>query len=412
MGFGGVAMAEDGTGGVVYLKRSKASRTYSSRASSAALAGADPGGSRPALRRRAGRASAPPTTASWSSSGPRRSRPKRKKARNGPSTSCSARRSAPAPPKFGPRSDHRPGHRRCHRHQPRSGDELDQPGRRGLPGGQLERDEFRCCVPATSTRKCGSRTINGERWLDLGADQPRPRRLDAPADAGQRPPDRDRPDAATASSSGRSRKSTGSRASGRGACSGRASTTCCPSARRVSKARRSKAKPTRRASAISLLGQAEVAYRQAAGAELAAARPAHLPEHAARRRIGERSGVHGRRRSPTPAVSGGAAAKIGPPSIDVDEQREMRLLYDANGAPRVVEGNDKAQLPGNLSLGPPFTGREEPCGERDEPRRRGRLGVGRAPSRTDTPAVAVREDFPGGAVQTALVGGGAGGDDR
>ena len=46
--------------------------------------------------------------------------------------------------------------------------------------------------------------------------------------------------------------------------------------------------------AISLLGQADVAYRQASGPELAAVRAAHLPEHAARRRSGKRVGIHGR----------------------------------------------------------------------------------------------------------------------
>ncbi len=45
--------------------------------------------------------------------------------------------------------------------------------------------------------------------------------------------------------------------------------------------------------AFSRLGQAEVAYRQAAGPILAAAGAAHLPEHPARRRIGQRGRVSG-----------------------------------------------------------------------------------------------------------------------
>ena len=54
-------------------------------------------------------------------------------------------------------------------------------------------------------------------------------------------------------------------------------------------------------------------------ARVAAAGAAHLPEHAPRRRIGKRSGVPGRDVADS-AVPGGAAAKVGPPSIDIDEQ--------------------------------------------------------------------------------------------
>ena len=75
--------------------------------------------------------------------------------------------------------------------------------------------------------------------------------------------------------------------------------------------------------------------------------------------------------------------------------------------PRVIEGNDLG-LSGSLSLGPPFAGSELSVGERHESGRRRRLGVAER-RRTGSPAVAVREDFPGGAVQTGLVSGGAGG---
>ena len=55
---------------------------------------------------------------------------------------------------------------------------------------------------------------------------------------------------------------------------------------------------------------------------LAAAGAAHLPEHAARRRIGQTAPSSRARASSTRGVSGGAGATVGPPSIDIDEQRD------------------------------------------------------------------------------------------
>jgi hypothetical protein len=106
-------------------------------------------------------------------------------------------------------------------------------------------------------------------------------------------------------------------------------------------------------------------------------------------------------------VPGGAAAKIGPPSVDVDEQRELRLVYDDNGSPRVIEGNDKGLLR-TVSLGPAFSGNEAPAASVMNPAGGG-VSAWVSSESNGTPAVAVREDFPDGAVQTALLGGGAGG---
>ncbi|MGA2321016.1 MAG: PKD domain-containing protein [Solirubrobacteraceae bacterium] len=164
--------------------------------------------------------------------------------------------------------------------------------------------------------------------------------------------------------------------------------------------------------ALSRLGQAEVAYRQVAGAGSPLPGPRiflnTLPD-------GESlSGAEFLGASIVdPEVAGGKAASVGRPSIDSDEQQDMRLLYDSDGTPRVVEGTDLG-LTGALSIGPPFVGSElssasesaavsvmNPAGG----------GVSAWPSADPRghPAVAVREDFPGGAVQTALIGGGAGG---
>lgn len=158
--------------------------------------------------------------------------------------------------------------------------------------------------------------------------------------------------------------------------------------------------------AISRLGQAEVAYRQAAGVGSPLPGPRiflnTLPD-------GEStSGAEFLGASVVDsAVSGGMGATVGPPSVDIDEKRDVRLLYDANGTPRVIEGNDKGLL-STLSLGPPFVGAEPYSASVMNP---SGGGVSAWPSANaqGAPAVAVREDFPGGAVQTALLSGGAGG---
>jgi hypothetical protein len=108
------------------------------------------------------------------------------------------------------------------------------------------------------------------------------------------------------------------------------------------------------------------------------------------------------------SVSGGAGATVGPPSIDIDEQQSMRLLYDSNGAPRVIEGNDRG-LSGALTLGPGFAGAEPDAVSVMNPQGGG-VSAWSSEESPGHPAVAVREDFPSGAVQTALVSGGAGGE--
>ncbi len=159
--------------------------------------------------------------------------------------------------------------------------------------------------------------------------------------------------------------------------------------------------------AFSRLGQAEVAYRQDAGAGSPLPGPRIflnvLPDGESAKASGaEFQGAQ----VADSFVPGGSAATIGPPSIDVDEKREVRLLYDSNGTPRVIEGNGQG-LSGALSLGPPFAGPDLPAASVMNP---AGGGVSAWPSvEGGNPAVAVREDFPGGAVQTALVSGGAGG---
>jgi hypothetical protein len=157
--------------------------------------------------------------------------------------------------------------------------------------------------------------------------------------------------------------------------------------------------------AISLLGGAYVAYRQSAGPGSPLGGPRiflnKLPD-------GEsESGAEFKGAIVADAnVPGGAGARLGPPSVDLDEHEDLRLLYDANGTPQVVEGTDRG-LSQTLALGPAFSGPEAPSASVMNPQGGGvSAWVSGSP---EAQAVAVREDFPEGAVQTALVSGGAGG---
>jgi hypothetical protein len=109
-----------------------------------------------------------------------------------------------------------------------------------------------------------------------------------------------------------------------------------------------------------------------------------------------------------PAAPGGSGVTIGPPSIDIDDQQDLRLLYDANGEPRVVQGTDLG-LTGTLSLGPPFAGGELASASVMNPAGGG-ISAWPSTDRHGNPALAVRQDFSQGGVQTALLAGGSGGE--
>ena len=159
--------------------------------------------------------------------------------------------------------------------------------------------------------------------------------------------------------------------------------------------------------AFSKLGQAELAYRQPVGAASPLPGPRVflniLPD-------GEsQSGAEFAGAGVLDeAVLGGKAAFVGPPSIDIDEHQDMRVVYDSNGVARLVLGNDRGPA-GSVTLGPPVVGAEPDAVSILNPEGG---GVSAWPSSYagGQPAVAVREDFPEGAAQTALVAGGAGGE--
>jgi hypothetical protein len=158
--------------------------------------------------------------------------------------------------------------------------------------------------------------------------------------------------------------------------------------------------------AVSWLGQADVAYRQSASAGSPLPGPRIflniLPSGESKSGAEFEGPIVADN-----AVPGGKSAQVGPPSIDIDEKEDLRLLYDSNGTPRVIEGTDKG-LTAALSLGPPFAGSETAAASVMNPQGGGVSAWPSADPQGD-PEVAVREDFPSGAVQTALVSGGAGG---
>ncbi len=164
--------------------------------------------------------------------------------------------------------------------------------------------------------------------------------------------------------------------------------------------------------AISKLGQAEVAYRQpyAIGSPLPGPRIFLNTLSDGESESGaEFLGAE----IADPGVSGGRLASVGRPSVDVNERRQTRLLYDSNGQPRLVERNGRGVLT-RSTVGTSFTGSllgpapELASASVVNPETGGVSAWPSSDSR-GRPGVGVREDFPNGAVQTALLSGGAGG---
>jgi hypothetical protein len=159
--------------------------------------------------------------------------------------------------------------------------------------------------------------------------------------------------------------------------------------------------------AISRLGQAEVAYRQAYGPGSPLPGPRILLNTLPDGESASGAQFEGAKIIDN-AVPGGGSAAVGPPSIDIDDKRDLRLLYDANGTPRVIQANDLGRSAPLALERPQFAGVEAFAASVMNP---AGGGVSAWPSADPQghEAVAVREDFPSGAMQTALLSGGAGG---
>ncbi len=159
--------------------------------------------------------------------------------------------------------------------------------------------------------------------------------------------------------------------------------------------------------AVTWLGQADVVYLQSAGLGSPLPGPRIFLNILPNGESVSGAEFHGASIADN-AVPGGESAAIGPPSIDIDEKEDLRILYDSGGTPRVIEGDDHG-LTGTLSLGPSFAGTETAAVSVMNPQGGG-VSAWPSADAQGHPAVAVREDFSGGAVQTGLVSGGAGGE--
>jgi hypothetical protein len=105
-------------------------------------------------------------------------------------------------------------------------------------------------------------------------------------------------------------------------------------------------------------------------------------------------------------VAGGAGASVGPPSADIDESGDTSLLYDADGTARLIT-SDVGGPSGTVSLAGPFDSDEPAAASIVEPTG----GSVSAWSSGDVqgPGVDVRQEFTDGSTQTALLRGGNGG---
>ena len=159
--------------------------------------------------------------------------------------------------------------------------------------------------------------------------------------------------------------------------------------------------------AVSWLGQADVAYRQDAGPGSPLPGPRIFLNILPNGESSSGAEFQGASIADN-AVPGGQSAAVGPPSIDIDEKEDLRLLYDSDGTPRVIEGDDHG-LTAALSLGPGFAG-SEPISASVMNKQGGGVSAWPSADAQGAPAVAVREDFPDGGVQTGFVSGGAGGE--
>jgi hypothetical protein len=159
--------------------------------------------------------------------------------------------------------------------------------------------------------------------------------------------------------------------------------------------------------AVSSLGQAEVAYRQLSdpGSPLGGPRIFLnvLPSGEAE------SGEEFLGAAPLgPEAPGGEAAAIGRPSIDVDEHNVMRSLYDEDGSASVIEANDLGRLSAAVDLAPGFSGSPLLAADELEPLTTvdpigGSVSAWPSADSRGDPALAVQQSFPDGAMQTALL---------
>ncbi len=313
-------MAEDGTGGVVYLKRVEGvAHVFVSRYDDGALVGADPGRHRRAATPPAGRASARPTAASSWSCGPRPSPPKA----TARSTSCSARRSVPGPRTFGERRSSTPTSATAPARAPTLA--MSSTGQADVvyrvvdftPGQQVNIPLLR---PGDVVEEVRVAHFDGERWSALGA-------INRDPGVSMRPPTQANAPQIAIGPTGngvvvwQEPEINGVARIWARRIFGSTLDYVLPVS--ADKPRRDADRPGRRRAERRDLAARPGRGRLPAGRRprLAAAGAAHLPEHPARRRIGQRRRVPRRERRRLAGLGRGGRAASGAPSIDIDEKR-------------------------------------------------------------------------------------------
>jgi len=159
-------------------------------------------------------------------------------------------------------------------------------------------------------------------------------------------------------------------------------------------------------------GEAIVAYRQAGTAGTPLPEPRIFTDTLPNGESESGTEFRGALAVPSPAGSATPAA-VGPPSASMSATGRVRVLFDEGGTPEVVTGNESALAPA-FALGTPFLAAESGAASEVAPASTsGRQGAGISawPS-TDAqgnPGVGIREDFSDGNVQTALLSAPGGG---
>ena len=199
--------------------------------------------------------------------------------------------------------------------------------------------------------------FDGERWSDLGA-------INRDPGVSMRPPTQaNAPQIAigpTGNGAGRLAGAGNRRRRadlGQAAVRASRSTTCCRSAPTTLQRRADRRRRRCAEHGGLMAGSGRGRLPPERGARLAAAGSANLPEHPARRRIGRAARSSRARASSIPRCRAASRPRSGRRASTSTKSEDLRLLYDSNGTPRVIEGNDHG-LSGALSLGPPFAGSE------------------------------------------------------
>jgi hypothetical protein len=148
--------------------------------------------------------------------------------------------------------------------------------------------------------------------------------------------------------------------------------------------------------AVSRLGSSVVAFRQAAPSGAAARAKLLL------NRLPVETDEAGWRFDGARTVATAAPGRLGVPAAAIDEQDDYRVAFGADGVVRLLTGGND-QPPAVADVGGTASSGEEPIAATIDPSGGG-TAAWAARDASGGPAVAIRQDFPSGAFQTAVVG--------